>query len=496
MRQIRILRTESFRLAALFAAVFAGLAALMIAAAFWITGDALTSEVTDSINIDLAAIERGFNTEGIEEVEEIIQQRLATPGFSGFFLLQDRVGKKIAGNLPASAPRVGFLVKPLSLVDETSLGQPTQHSILGKGLVLKDGAYVFVGQDTQRVSETRRLILRTFGWIMAAAVALAIGGGALLSLGFLARIDAITQNCRAIIRGQLRSRIPIRGTRDELDQLAAIINDMLDRNETLMESLRQVSTDIAHDLRTPLMHMRHRLELTQAKAISVDAYAASVERAISDADEILLLFAALLSISQIEAGTRRATFVRLNLTDLLKQVLDTYRPVAEDREQRLEAHCAPSVMVQGDRVLLIQMFANIVENAIRHGFVRTKITVLLTADAGNAVVRIADSGPGIPSEEREKIFRRFYRLERSRATPGNGLGLALVSAIADLHGARVEFSDNNPGVCLTFTLPLGGEEFQQADPRQAPKPAPKPSSVRVPLAGEAFPSTAYPPVPG
>ena len=461
MRRDRIFRTESFRLAALFTAVFTGLAALMFTAAFWITGDALTSEVSDSINVDLAAIERGFNTEGIEEVEEIIQQRLVRPGFSGFFLLQDTTGKKLAGNLPPSLPVIGSFIKPLTISDEEDPAKSTQHSILGKGIVFTDGTYVFVGQDTQRVYETRQLILRTFGWIMAAAVALAIGGGTLISLGFLARIDAITQNCRAIIRGQLRSRIPVRGTRDELDELAVTINDMLDRNGTLMESLRQVSSDVAHDLRTPLMHLRHRLEMVQTSRRSLEAYSAAVDRAISDSDEILSLFAALLSISQIESGTRRATFLPLNLHDLLKHVLDTYRPVAEDREQSLEAMCAPRVIVQGDRALLIQMFANVVENAMRYSFPRTKIAVTLAISAGNAVVRIVDSGPGIPLAEREKIFRRFYRLERSRGTPGNGLGLALVSAIAELHGARIELSDNNPGLCLTFILPLSGEEFQR-----------------------------------
>ncbi len=454
MRRTRIFHTESFRLAALFAVLFTGSAAILIGALYWNAQDALTVQLLASVDADISSITAAYKKEGLSEAHEIVERRIATPGYSDFFLLETKSGEKLAGNLDPIPPSPGLARIPSPIVLETDPEEQAEHVILGRGLFLSDAVYLFVGEDTFQVTEANERSLRAFGWIMGVTLALAIGGGVLLSYAFLGRIDAITRTCRAIMAGRFDSRIPTRGTSDELDRLASAINEMLDRIAALMESLQQVSNDIAHDLRTPLTRLRQKLETARLKAETPDDYAEAVDRAILDSDKILGIFSALLRISEIEKGTRLANFAALDLAHLLREVGDIYAPVAEDNGQHLNALPMSSLMIEGDRLLLLQMFSNLIENAIRHTQPGTRIAVQLVAEDTEAVVRILDSGPGIPCEERENVFRRFYRLGASRQTPGNGLGLALVAAIATLHRAAVELSDNGPGLRVTLRFPV------------------------------------------
>ena len=295
--------------------------------------------------------------------------------------------------------------------------------------------------------EAENNVLRAFGLVLFASLVVASAGGLLLSRSFLRRVDAITGTCRAIMAGRLGDRIPMRGTRNELDRLAATINDMLDRIGALMESLRQVSNDIAHDLRTPLAHLRYRLERVRIEAATAEDYAAAVEGAIVDADELLAMFAALLRIAQIEAGARHAGIDEVDLLPLLVRAGDLYKPVMDDAghpfRRQLLSPCTP---VRGDPQLLLQLFANLLDNAIHHTPAGTPITLTADMDGNRPTVVVADEGPGILPDDRQKVFRRFFRCEQSRTTPGSGLGLALVSAIADLHGADISLRDNAPGL--------------------------------------------------
>jgi signal transduction histidine kinase len=236
-----------------------------------------------------------------------------------------------------------------------------------------------------------------------------------------------------------------------MDHLAINLNAMLDRIQGLMESLKQVSADIAHDLRTPLSRLRHRLEAAREKAGS-DGNPV-IEQSIADLDAILETFSALLRIAQIESGAQRAAFSDVSLGQIVSTVSEAYAPVAEDRSQRLEAIVEQTPSIHGDRDLLTQMVANLIENPIRHCPPGVGITVELRQEAGAPTLCVADRGPGIAAAEREKVFRRFYRLEASRTTPGSGLGLALVKAVADLHGATVELSDNQPGLRVIVRFP-------------------------------------------
>jgi signal transduction histidine kinase len=277
----------------------------------------------------------------------------------------------------------------------------------------------------------------------------------------LRRIEAIAATCEPILAGDLGRRLPTRGIGDEFDRVAALFNAMLDRIEHLMAGLRQVSSDIAHDLRTPLTRLRQNLDAARRRSKDAASYEAAIDRAIAETDTILDTFAALLRIAQIEAGTRRAGFVPVDLSALLATVLEVYKPAAEEKGQQLEGSVPNGVAVTGDRELLTQMLANLVENAIRHSPPGAGIDVTLSTECGGEVeMVVADNGPGIPAEAREKVFQRFVRLETSRTTPGSGLGLSLVAAVADLHGIAVRLQDNRPGTRVCLRLPAGAGTAQ------------------------------------
>jgi signal transduction histidine kinase len=277
----------------------------------------------------------------------------------------------------------------------------------------------------------------------------------LMSAGLLRRVEVIRRTAQEIMAGNLSRRVPTRGAGDDFDQLSSSLNDMLDRIHMLMEGLRQVSNDIAHDLRTPLTRLRQRLEVARLKAKTVEEYEKVVESAIGDTDQILHTFGAMLRIAQIEAGTARSRFIDVDLSAVLRAIVELYAAFAEDHQQDMASSIADGVVIRGDRELLTQMLVNLVENALRHSPPGTKIDVRLERVAGSALCIVADNGPGIPSEEHDKVFRRFYRLDASRATPGSGLGLSLVAAIADLHRITLNLTDNGPGLRVTLRFPAG-----------------------------------------
>jgi signal transduction histidine kinase len=259
------------------------------------------------------------------------------------------------------------------------------------------------------------------------------------------QIIAIAATAQAIIDGDIAVRMPVRGTTDELDRLAATLNRMLDRIGTLMESLRQVSTDVAHDLRTPLTRLRNQLE-SLTRENDGRASRESIDAAIAEVDAILGTFAAVLRISQIESGARRAGFRRVDLTKIAANVVEAFRPSAEENHQTLTLTADQPAVFDGDSEMITQMIANLVENAIMHAGPGTVVRVLCGKVAGTIQLAVIDNGPGVPVAERERLFDRFHRLESSRSTPGNGLGLALVAAVARLHGADASLHDAEPGL--------------------------------------------------
>ena len=347
--------------------------------------------------------------------------------------------------------RTGWVDMPLS-TRVTHRGRPKDHEhvLRGRAEHVAGGALLYVGYDTHPMGQVTEAIVRGFAVCLASTVAVGVALSLLTSLLVLRRVEAIGAASRAIVAGDLGRRIPVGGRGDEFDRLAALLNAMLDRIGELVEDVRQVTNDVAHDLRTPLARLRQRLETARRKATSVGEYEAATEAAIAETDAVLATFTALLRLAQIEAGTRRARFVPVDLSGLLAGLAETYAPVAEDRSQSLRATVEPDVTVTGDRELLGQMAANLIENALTHTPAGSRVEVALSRGGAGAVATVADDGPGIPEAMRERVLKRFVRLEASRSTPGSGLGLASVAAIARLHGLGLELADNDPGLRVTL----------------------------------------------
>jgi signal transduction histidine kinase len=439
--RIRFLHTEAFRLSAIYAGVFALSVLVLGSIVLVITDRAFRDQMVQFSSADIATIQAGYNGEGIPEAREVIEQSMAAPGTSDYFLLQ-RGKTRIAGNLPVMTPQTGTILLP---------GATPDHDVLGVGAFLAPGLYAFAGSDLYRVHKAQHQIVQTLAWLFAAALLLAVLGGALVSRTFLRRSDAMGKACRAIMDGDLKARIPVRGTQDELDRLAATINEMLDRIAALMENLRQVTNDIAHDLRTPVSHLRQGLE--RARDEAAETHSAALDAAITKTDEILTLFASLLRIAQIEGGARRAAFAPLSLAPLLEHMRELFEAVAEGAGHHMHLTVAQAPAVRGDRALIIQMLSNLIENAILHTPAGTTITLALTQEKDRAVICVSDDGPGVPPEEHKKLFQRLYRREASRSSPGYGLGLSMVAAIADLHGATAMVDGSVSGLCIRVSFP-------------------------------------------
>ena len=449
--RFRLLRTASFRLVALYVAVFAVSALVLGAAVFLAVRSALQQQATTRIELEATLLREEFRGGGLDHLVAVVRSR--GRGISALdYLLQNRRGVHLAGEIPA----IPTLTPGWAILDVTDTsedgGQPERVRALVSDI--GDGLLLAVGDDVGRVTEVEEAVITAFLWTVGLAGVLGIGGGVLLSRAFLNRVDAIVRTAEAIIGGDLARRVPVRGTGDDLDRLARTLNRMLDRIAVLMDSLRQVSSDVAHDLRTPLSRLYQRLEEARAHAGSVCEYQVAIEGAVCEAEGLLETFSALLRIAQIEGASPRAGFRDVDLSALAEGVADAYRPDAEQADHRLEAVITPGVVVRGDQELLTQAVANLVENALRHTPTGTRIGVRLSAhrDRG-ASLSVSDDGPGATAEDLPRLTRRFYRGEHSRTTPGSGLGLSLVAAVAELHGAALTLEDAGPGLRAGLRFP-------------------------------------------
>ncbi len=294
-----------------------------------------------------------------------------------------------------------------------------------------------------------------FAMIAAAVLLLMLAAVAavLVTRRTVGRIEQINATSRAIMLSGLDQRIPLRGSHDEWDRVAENLNHMLDRIETLMGEVKQVGDNVAHDLRTPLTRMRGRLEKAYHAPRNSETDAALIGSTIADLDAVLGMFASITRISEIETRARKGAFRELNLTDIASDVVELYDAAAEQVATRLSLAGHREVKVTGDRDLLFDAIANLVDNAVKHGRVHGRVTVTCATKDGSATIAIADDGPGIPADQRNQVFKRFFRLEQSRYTPGNGLGLSLAAAVARLHGADIALRDNAPGLTVELRFP-------------------------------------------
>ena len=448
MRATNLFHASSFRLTLAYAGLFVICVLVLFGVTYWFVTDYATQDETAEIAVEFADIQNEVQLAGEERLPAIIDSHLRLrQDVRAVYLLLDRDGRKITGNIDSLPPVFGPRMMDL-MVDGKI------RDVRVDGFRLDNGDFLLIGQDTDTLNDMTALIARSFGVGLVVTLMLAFLGGALISTSVLKRIETVSHTARAIVGGDLTQRVPVRGTADEFDDLAASVNAMLDRIEDLMRSMRQVSNDIAHDLRTPLTRLRQRLEHAHRRAHNVQEMHDALGGSIAQVDSILETFGALLRIAQIEAGGSASPPVAVDVSRLLAGIVEDFSPAAEDHGQRLIADIEPGLMLNADRELLTQMIVNLVDNAIRHSPSGTEICVQGKLLQENFELAVADRGPGIPPHERENVLRPFYRLEASRTTAGSGLGLSLVAAIAKRHDAKLSLADNAPGLRVAVLFPL------------------------------------------
>ena len=457
---LRFLRSSTFRLALVYVALFGASALLLLAFIYWSTAGYMTRQTKAAIEAEIGTFAERYRTTGIPGLVALIEERL--PSESSIYLLVDPAFRRFVGNLEGGWPRnpsgeddwLEFQVRKRDVV----------QLALARTFTLRGEFHLLVGRDVRALTRTKRLITRTLAWGLGLTALLALAGGALMSRSTARRVEAIHRTGLEIMRGDLSRRIPRDGSHDDFDQLAAHLNEMLDRMAASMDEVRQVTDNIAHDLRTPLGRLRNQLETLRARP-GADA-AAEVDAAIEEADRLLATFNALLRIARIESGTLRSGFGEVDMTVLLRDLAELYEPAAQEKNQRIEVDLPPRGRVPGDRDLLVQAFANLLDNAIKYSPEGGAITLRLDQRPGEgARVRVSDTGPGIPEGERDAVMRRFYRGESSRTTAGSGLGLSLADAVARLHRAELVLGGDGHGLVVEWRFPHSAASAKARRPR-------------------------------
>jgi signal transduction histidine kinase len=435
--------STSFRLAALYTAGFSLAVAVLGLITILSARAALTDQFDARLKADQASVVEGWRERGLYGLLREMGEASQGPG-ALMFGVQTEAGAPIQGPLASVRAPLG-----LSRVRLAIGGKPESLRVLTEDV---GGRYrLIVGDKADRIDRLSGQVLWRFGLAFAALLAVGVAAGFALSRAVQKRMAAISGTAEAIIDGDLGRRIPVHGD-DDLSRLAITINRMLDRIGVLMDSLRQVTSDVAHDLRTPLNRLRQRLERSALQA-GDPAHRAEIEGSLRDVDAILVTFAALLRISEVEAGARRAAFRPVDLQALARAVAEDFAPAAEDAGHRLEFQAGPPAWIVGDAELLTQMTVNLVENALRHTPQGCTVRLSTAVEPGAAALVVLDDGPGVPESDRARLFDRFYRLERSRSTPGSGLGLAMVQAVAHLHRGEARLADGAPGLEAKVVFP-------------------------------------------
>lgn len=457
MTKTRLTQRAAIRLAALVAAIVS----LTNLAIFSVLYFVISAQLVDNLKAHVDEVQRTLSdlevNGGFDGVAAMVNRHAAVAQSNeDIYLLVDGNAEYVAGNIRVIPRFSGWKTIPwdeLPLIGAWTTPR-TSTAVLGRWTPVKNGA-LFVGDGNGDIKDAQRVLLTGLLWGIGLSVFAAMIGGYVSGMSAQRRIAKMDAVLNAVASGHLKERIPIGRAGDDLDQVSALVNATLNRLQALIDNLKQVSMDIAHDLRTPIARMRQKLEIAQWSPHDLAGYQEVVGAAVQEIDEISETFDALLRISEIESGARKTSFVDVELNALLANILDALEAVAEERSHELSGSIgdSPRMFVHGDRKLLNQLFINLIENAIVHCPSGSGIAVELSEEDGRPKVTVKDTGPGIPAEEREKVFRRLYRLEKSRSTKGNGLGLSLVASIADLHGAEILLADNNPGLIVVITFP-------------------------------------------
>jgi signal transduction histidine kinase len=476
----KLFRTTAFKLSLAFLAISAvGAGMVLSVVAFEITS-LVDDETKQTIAAEADGLAEQYAQGGIRRLGFIIERRTREPG-SSLYLLTNFAGETLAGNIerlpPGELDKPGFIETPYETTDDSTV----DRRALARIFVLPGGFRLLVGHDMRDRSRIGAVMIKALGISLIGLAILGALGGLFVARRVLRRIDAMSSASRAIMAGDLTERLPVSGSDDELDRLAENLNDMLKRIGELMEGLREVSDNIAHDLRTPLTRLRNHAEAALRLEGDKQDYRAALERTIEESDGLIRIFNALLMIARAEAGADRSALADFDIGEATRAVVELYEPAADDAGAVLKAQIEPGINARGNRELLSQSIANLIDNALKYGAPapvlalapptapgdevraaaepRAKVDIDVRREGDNVEIVIADHGPGINAADRARVFERFVRLEGARTRPGSGLGLSLAAAVAHLHGGEVRLEDNAPGLRVVLSLPARPAEL-------------------------------------
>jgi signal transduction histidine kinase len=414
-------------------------------------------KLDEFIRLEVREIEREFDEEGIDGTVSLINERVSE-GSGWLIALNKADGVRITGNLvarPAGHVKVGtwFDVPVTEKIGQEAI----QTMIRAYHVELPGGYELIVGRRIDELREFGAVVRRGFYWGIALVLLYELGGAVLIGRQFQRRVDAITKTSTSIMAGDLTQRMPISGSGDEIDRLSGSLNEMLSQIERLMNGMKEVAGNVAHDLKTPLTRMRAHVEAA-LRSNSKTEYHSALNHTIAECDNLLHTFNALLSIAQTESGQMREGMAVLDAHKTLADVVELYEPMVDETGGTLKLHAHEKMLVRANRQLLTQAVSNLIENAMKYGKSAdnqsTNIKVTGSIEGKTVIITVADQGPGIPVKDRERVRERFVRLDESRSKPGNGLGLSLVSSVMTLHGGRLVLEDNNPGLKAIMQIPL------------------------------------------
>ncbi len=459
----KLLRTTAFKLTLVYLLVFIVFAASLLGYFALNTRRLINEQITNTVSREVNGLTEQYSEGGLRRLVFSVDLRSRRPG-SSLYLLTTPNGEELAGNVGALA--IGVLGQP-GWRETAYRRLDTPDSGTRRALVevvqLAGGFHLLVGRDLEERERLYEIIANAGRWSLALVVVLGLAGGFFVSRRVLSRIDAMTGTAQTIMAGDLSGRLPVAGSGDELDRLADNVNAMLERIEALMRGLKEVSDNIAHDLKTPLTRLRNRCEQALRGPASEADYRAALELTIAESDELIHTFDALLMIARAESGHSRDNMNDFDAAEIARDVGELYEPLAEQKGIELKVDAPAAAPVHGNRELVGQALANLVDNAIKYGGHNGKLNgerAEILISAGNAgdriMLTVADHGPGIAEADRGRAVERFVRLEKSRSEPGSGLGLSLVAAVARLHGGELKLEDNHPGLSTTIALPRTG----------------------------------------
>lgn len=453
----KLIRTTAFKLIAVYLLVFALFAGGTTVYLARHTQHLVVSQIVEAIESEVRDLKDQFLTGGIRRLVDVVEARVAQPG-SNLYILTTYSGSTFVSN--ADIPN-NVLALPgwqeVSYHRSDEPGDERNSRALVKVEVLDGGFRLLVGRDFEERDRLRQILATPARWAVVFIVLLGVAGGIFIARRVLKRIDAMTATGERIMLGDLSGRLPVTGTGDEFDRLANSLNTMLERIEALMAGLKQVSDNIAHDLKTPLTRLRNQAEQALRTAKTEKDYQKALHATIEESDGLIRTFDALLLIARAEAGEARKHMVDFDAAEVAESVAELYEPLAEEKNVRLEIDAPGPLPVHGSRELVGQALANLIDNALKYagstGGAAGEIRVYARREGNRLLLTVADRGPGIPEKDRLRVTERFVRLEESRSQPGAGLGLSLAAAVAQLHGGEMKLEDNAPGLRVTLAIP-------------------------------------------